>query len=68
MADSSLGRVLASHRWRHEGTLAALVDLLMSLQRAALAIGDRLEAIDVNPVILGAAGAVAVDALVIPRA
>ncbi|MEI7714325.1 MAG: acetate--CoA ligase family protein, partial [Rhodospirillales bacterium] len=68
LADSSLGRVLASHRWRHEGTLAALVDLLMSLQRAALAAGDRLEAIDVNPVILGAAGAVAVDALVIPRA
>jgi hypothetical protein len=26
-----------------------------------------LEAIDINPVILGAAGAVAVDALVIPR-
>ena len=68
LATSSLGRVLASHRWRHEGALPALVDLLMSLQRAALAIGDRLEAIDVNPVILGAAGAVAVDALVIPRA
>jgi hypothetical protein len=60
--------VLASDRWRHEGTASAMVDLLLSLQRAALAIGDRLEAIDINPVILGAAGAVAVDALVIPRA
>jgi hypothetical protein len=38
----------------------------MSLQSAAVALGDRLRAIDVNPVILGAHGAVAVDALVIP--
>jgi acyl-CoA synthetase (NDP forming) len=68
LAASTLGRVLASDRWRHEGTASAMVDLLLSLQRAALAIGDRLEAIDINPVILGAAGAVAVDALVIPRA
>ena len=67
LAKSSLGRVIASHRWRHAGTMKALVDLLLALQRVALAIGDGLEAIDINPVILGAAGAVAVDALVIPR-
>jgi acyl-CoA synthetase (NDP forming) len=67
LGDSSLGRVLASDRWPHAGAAGALVDLLMAVQRAALAIGDRLEAIDINPVILGAAGAVAVDALVIPR-
>jgi len=40
----------------------------MALQRAALTLGDQLEAIDINPVILGASGATAVDALVIPRA
>ena len=67
LATSSLGRVLGSHRWRHAGTMKAMVDLLLALQRVALAIGDGLEAIDINPVILGAAGAVAVDALVIPR-
>ncbi len=39
----------------------------MSLQAAALALGDGLQAIDINPVILGEAGAVAVDALVVPR-
>ena len=44
----------------------AFVDLLMRLQTAALALGDRLEAIDINPVILGPAGAIAVDALVVP--
>ncbi len=67
LATSSLGRVIASQRWRHAGTMKAMVDLLLALQRVALSIGDGLEAIDINPVILGASGAVAVDALVIPR-
>jgi hypothetical protein len=68
LVPSTLGRVLTSHRWKHPGSLAALIDLLMALQRAALTLGDQLEAIDINPVILGASGATAVDALVIPRA
>jgi CO dehydrogenase/acetyl-CoA synthase delta subunit len=38
----------------------------MSLQAAALSLGDALQAIDINPVILGGSGAIAVDALVIP--
>jgi acyl-CoA synthetase (NDP forming) len=67
LAKGSLGRVLASPRWTHPGTGEAFVDLLMGLQDAALALGDRLEAIDINPVILGSAGAIAVDALVVPR-
>jgi acyl-CoA synthetase (NDP forming) len=66
LAKGSLGRVLASPRWKHPGTSAAFVDLLMCLQAAALSLGDSLQAIDINPVILGAAGAIAVDALVIP--
>jgi acetate---CoA ligase (ADP-forming) len=68
LAKSSLGRVLASPRWQYPGVSAAFVDLLMSLQAAALSLGDRLQAIDINPVILGSAGAIAVDALVEPRA
>jgi acyl-CoA synthetase (NDP forming) len=66
LAKGSLGRVLASPRWKHPGAGAAFVDLLMSLQAAALSLGDGLQAIDINPVILGAAGAIAVDALVVP--
>ena len=66
LATSNLGRVLASSRWRHPGAFAAFVDLLMGLQAAALSLGDRLQAIDLNPVILGESGAIAVDALVIP--
>jgi acyl-CoA synthetase (NDP forming) len=68
LANGSLGRVLASPRWKYADSGEALVDLLMGLQSAAVALGDRLEAIDVNPVILGASGAIAVDALVVPRA
>ncbi|HVY15732.1 MAG TPA: acetate--CoA ligase family protein [Rhodopila sp.] len=68
VAAGSLGRVLSSPRWKHPGSLAPFVDVLMGLQAAALACGERLQAIDVNPVILGAAGAIAVDALVVPKA
>jgi acyl-CoA synthetase (NDP forming) len=67
LAQGSLGRVLASPRWKYPGAHQALVDLLMGLQAAAMALGDDLQAIDVNPVILGSAGAIAVDALVVPR-
>ncbi|HEY0183973.1 MAG TPA: acetate--CoA ligase family protein [Rhodopila sp.] len=66
LAKGSLGRVLSSPRWQHPHANVAFVDLLMSLQEAALALGDALQAIDINPVILGVAGAVAVDALVVP--
>ena len=66
LRDSALGRVLHGHRWKHPGTASAFVDLLLGLQTAAVSLGDWLHAIDVNPVILGAHGALAVDALVIP--
>ena len=67
LAASSLGRVLASPRWRHPDATPALVTLLLALQQLAMTLGDRLEAVDINPVMLGAAGAIAVDALVVPR-
>ncbi len=68
LAQSSLGRVLASPRWQHQAAARALIALLLALQDLAVALGDRLEAVDINPVMLGTAGAVAVDALVVPRA
>jgi acyl-CoA synthetase (NDP forming) len=67
LATSHLGQVLRSPRWTHPVAENAFIDLLMALQTAAVALGDRLEAIDINPVILGSNGATAVDALVIPR-
>ena len=67
LAKGCLGRVMTSPRWRHPGCFTAFVDLLMGLQEAALALGDDVQAIDINPVILGGSGATAVDALVVPR-
>jgi acyl-CoA synthetase (NDP forming) len=63
---TTLGRILTGPRWKHPDALPAFIDVLMALQAAAVTFGDRLHAIDVNPVILGAHGATAVDALVIP--
>jgi acyl-CoA synthetase (NDP forming) len=66
LRSSALGRVLHSDRWKYPEAIPLFVDLLLALQTAAISLGDRLQAIDVNPVILGAHGAIAVDALVIP--
>jgi acyl-CoA synthetase (NDP forming) len=68
LTKSAIGRVLASPRWRHPGAMAAFAELLLRLQDAALALADQIEAIDINPVLLGAHGAIAVDALIVPRA
>jgi acyl-CoA synthetase (NDP forming) len=67
LAKANLGRILTSPRWKHPGAFGAFVDVLMGLQTAALAMGDALQAIDINPVIIGGAGAVAVDALVVSQ-
>jgi acyl-CoA synthetase (NDP forming) len=66
LRSSAIGRVLHGNRWKYPDAVTRFVDLLVALQTAAVSLGDRLHAIDVNPVILGAHGAVAVDALVIP--
>ena len=46
--------------------LSAVADALVRLGDLALDLGDALEALDVNPLIVGPAGCVAVDALVVP--
>jgi acyl-CoA synthetase (NDP forming) len=45
----------------------ALADALAHFSTLAAAIGDRVEAIDVNPVLVRPDGVVAVDALIVPR-
>jgi hypothetical protein len=44
----------------------ALVDLVVAVSRLARDHGDRLDALDLNPVIATPEGAVAVDVLVLP--
>ena len=46
--------------------IGAVVDALVALSTLAVELGDVLEALDVNPLVCGPAGAVAVDALVVP--
>ena len=65
LLQGTLGRILTSPRWKHPGCLEQFADLLLAVQDAALACGDSVRAIDLNPVILGASGAIAVDALVV---
>jgi len=47
--------------------VSSLLDGVARLSALALDLGDHLEALDANPVIVSASGCVAVDALVVPR-
>jgi len=40
---------------------------VLALSTLAVELGDAVEALDVNPLLCGPGGAVAVDALVVPR-
>jgi acyl-CoA synthetase (NDP forming) len=55
-------------RGRPAADVVSLSRALAGLSWLAADLGDRLEALDVNPVICGPNGCVAVDALVVPRA
>ncbi len=45
----------------------ALADAIVRLSLLATEVGDSIDAVDVNPVIVSPQGCVAVDALVVPR-
>jgi acetate---CoA ligase (ADP-forming) len=60
--------LLAGVRGNPASDKSAVVDALVALGQLAVELGDVIEALDVNPVICGPTGAVAVDALVQPRA
>jgi hypothetical protein len=61
-----LSQLLRGHRGRRPGDLDAMIDALLGMSRLAEELGDRIEALDVNPLIVSSTGAVAVDALVAP--
>jgi len=62
-----LSELLAGHRGRPALATGSLVDAVVAFSRLAHELGDLLEAVDVNPLVVGPDGAVAVDALVVPR-
>ena len=59
--------VLAGSRGQPAADLGAIADVIAGLSRLACDLGDALEALDINPLICSPTGAVAVDALLIPR-
>jgi len=70
IAETRAATVLAGFRGRPPGDVAALARCLESLADFAWAERDSLDELDVNPIVVRAAGAgcVIVDALIVPRA
>ena len=58
--------VLAGSRGRPAADLEAIADAVTALSRLACDLGDGIDALDINPLICGPAGAVAADALLVP--
>jgi acetate---CoA ligase (ADP-forming) len=61
------GAMLDGLRGRKPGDIDALCDALVNLGRLARALGDVIEAVDVNPLLVQERGVVALDALVVLR-
>jgi len=57
--------LLTGARGRSRCDTRALVDVMLAVARLASACGDRLAELDLNPVVVRAKGAVAVDSLVV---
>ena len=57
--------LLTGARGRERGDVKALVDVVLAVARLASACGDKLVELDLNPVVVRAHGAVAVDSLVV---
>jgi acyl-CoA synthetase (NDP forming) len=62
-----LAPVLAGARGQPAADMDAIADAIEGLSRLARDLGDALDALDINPLICGPAGALAVDALLVPR-
>lgn len=63
--DSTVGRVVTAARWPRASTLEDLVDVLERLQVLATALGSALQAMEINPLLVGDAAPVALDALMV---
>ena len=67
LARLRIASVLAGSRGRPAADPGAIADAITGLSRLACDLGDTLEALDINPLICTPSGALAVDALLIPR-
>jgi len=60
-------RLLDGMRGQAAADVAALASAVAALSVLAAEVGDLIAGLDINPIIVGATGCIAVDALVIPR-
>jgi acetate---CoA ligase (ADP-forming) len=67
LAELRVWPLLGGLRGAPPADLSALLRAVRGLSELAVELGDQLAALDINPLICGPAGAVAVDALAIPR-
>jgi hypothetical protein len=58
--------LLAGVRGRPAANRHAVLDALVLVSQLAVELADVIEALDVNPLVVSATGALAVDALVVP--
>ncbi|HVH52662.1 MAG TPA: acetate--CoA ligase family protein, partial [Actinomycetota bacterium] len=59
--------LLAGIRGQPPADVDSLANAVVALSWLAHDLGDHIEALDANPVVVGVDGCVAVDALIIPR-
>jgi acyl-CoA synthetase (NDP forming) len=59
--------ILDGVRGAEPADIGALAHAISRLSVVAVELGDRIEALDVNPVVVAPTGCVAVDALIVPR-
>ncbi len=67
LADLRVRTLLGGVRGAPPADLAAVIRAIRGLSALALELGNELDALDINPLICGPDGAIAVDALAIPR-
>ena len=67
VAGLRVARLLAGARGAPPADLAAVVRAIVGVSAVAAELGGQLAALDVNPLICGPGGAVAVDVLALPR-
>ncbi len=65
VSNSTVGRVVSAARWPRTSTLDDTVDVLERLQHLAMALGPALQAMEINPLLIGDAAPVALDALIV---
>jgi acyl-CoA synthetase (NDP forming) len=59
--------LLQGARGRAKADIGALVDVIMKVQRLALDLADDVAELDINPLVVQPKGAVALDALIVPK-